>query len=128
MLLALESGMFADRVESYKWRIQIRHTRTVSKDTAKAWTWASHRSSNILSRLSKLPEEPELCPKWVLVEWCEWHEGELEESDMLENGKEAEDGEDGNKDSNISALTGASKLRRLSRNWIAMRILQAHFR
>jgi hypothetical protein len=59
---------------------------------------------------------------------CEWHEGELEESDMPENGEEAEDGEDGNKDSNISALTGASKLRRLSRNWIAMRRLQAHFR
>ena len=61
----------------------------------------SHCSSNVSSKLSKLPEGLELCPNQVSYKW---YEGELEGSDVPEDGEEAEDREDSNDNSDMSVL------------------------
>ena len=65
----------------------------------RASIWASHRSNNLSSRLSKSSELPEPCLEWVPGE------GEPERSDVPEDGEETEDREDcDDDDDDISAL------------------------
>ena len=101
-------------------------THTVSRDVTRARTRASHRSRNMSSRLSKSPEELEVCPKRVSFEW---REGELEGSDMSGDEEEADDGEEtSDDDSDMSVLARASELGRSSRNWATMCRVRARFR
>jgi hypothetical protein len=69
---------------------------------------------------------------------CEWCEGELEWSDMLEDWEDAEDGEDGEESDNddrgmsVSTCTSdsgseSSELGRSSRRLDTMHLVQAHF-